>query len=149
MPVSCKDNKKNKKTISKKDGKKKTTKTLKNIFSMTENAIKRIDELKQNDENVFIRVMVVSGGCAGKQYYILMDDYIGEMDYILTKNRKKYVVIDEESLQYVKNSTIDFKNTLEFSGFSIDNPNIQATCNCGNSFSCSDCFVEKKDSCGN
>jgi iron-sulfur cluster assembly accessory protein len=150
MSTSCKDKKKIKKAVVKNEvNKKKKAETLKNIFFMTDNAIKRIDELKQNDKNIFIRVMIVSGGCAGKQYYILMDDYIGEMDYILTKNRKKYVVIDEESLQFVKNSTIDFKDSLEFSGFTIDNPNIQATCNCGNSFSCSDCFVSKKEGCTN
>ena len=149
MSASCKDNRRNRKTIDKGKAEKRRTKTLKNIFFMTEGAINRIDELKQNDKDFFIRVMVVSGGCAGKQYYILMDDYIGETDYILTKNRKKYIVIDKESLQYVKNSTIDFKNTLEFSGFTIDNPNIQATCNCGNSFSCSNCSIEKKSGCMN
>ena len=119
-------------------------------ISLTENAIDRIKELKKENEDIFIRVMITSGGCAGKQYHILMDDYIGETDYVLQKtyNKKKttYLVIDETSLELLHNSTIDFSDDLEFSGFKIDNPNITATCNCGNSFTCSgDCVIKSKD----
>ena len=92
--------------------------------------------------------MIVSGGCAGMQYHILMDDYIGEMDKIVLLRKKKnvapkdvFVVIDETSLKYLNGGKIDFQDSLEFSGFTIDNPNVKAVCNCGNSFSCTDCGV--------
>ena len=72
-----------------------------------------------------------------------MDDYIGETDFCLRKrfNNKLsvYVVIDENSLKYVKGSKMDFADGLEFSGFTLKNPNITAMCNCGNSFSCNEC----------
>lgn len=179
-------------------------------FKITKNSIAKIDELKKDNKSVFIRVMVTTGGCAGHQYHILMDDYIGETDYVLTqqggdcdinkdgneksvidgndnfvtkkndnsKNEKKkkrrvdadnkkkkttsknlkttsivqdliYVVIDEASLEYLHNSTMDYTDSLEFTGFHIDNPNVTATCNCGNSFTCNGGFVTKKDGCKN
>ena len=109
-------------------------------FSITKNAKERIDEIKQDGQDVFIRIMITSGGCAGHQYHILMDDYIGETDYILRKRYKHtnsvYVVIDEVSLAFVKGSKLDYTNNLEFSGFQINNPNAKFTCHCGESFSC-------------
>lgn len=112
-------------------------------ITLTKQAINRINELKYENSEVFIRVMITTGGCAGKQYCILMDDYIGETDFCLRKRFKNklsvYVVIDENSLKYVKGSKMDFADGLEFSGFTLKNPNITAMCNCGNSFSCNEC----------
>ena len=112
-------------------------------ITLTKQAINRINELKCENSEIFIRVMITTGGCAGKQYCILMDDYIGETDFCLRKrfNNKLsvYVVIDENSLKYVKGSKMDFADGLEFSGFKLKNPNITAMCNCGNSFSCNEC----------
>lgn len=112
-------------------------------ISLTKKATKRIQELKEENNSVFIRIMIANGGCAGKQYCILMDDYIGETDFCLRKRFKNklsvYVVIDENSLKYVKGSKMDFADGLEFSGFTLKNPNVKAMCNCGNSFSCNEC----------
>ena len=127
-------------------------KLLKDI-KLTKNAKSRIEELKEENNDIFIRIMITSGGCGGKQYYILMDDYIGENDYVLRKKFKNklsiFIVIDESSLKYLHNSTIDFENKLEFSGFKIKNPNAKATCNCGNSFNCSGGFIAKDENCKN
>ena len=112
-------------------------------ITLTKQAINRINELKCENSEIFIRVMITTGGCAGKQYCILMDDYIGETDFCLRKRFKNklsvYVVIDENSLKYIKGSKMDFADGLEFSGFTLKNPNIKAMCNCGNSFSCNEC----------
>lgn len=129
-------------------------------FKLAKEASARIKELKTDNPEIFIRVMIVSGGCAGMQYHILMDDYIGEMDKIILLRKKKnitqkdvYVVIDETSLQYLNGGKIDFQDGLEFSGFTIDNPNVKGVCNCGNSFSCTDCGVNgvipQSDCCKN
>ncbi len=123
-------------------------------FSMTNKAKSRIDEIKSENENIFIRVMITDGGCGGKQYHILMDDYIGETDFVLIKKNKKkkdsiYIVIDKSSIKYLKNSKIDFVNNLTFSGFKIKNPNAKSICNCGNSFSCSRKKIAKNNNCKN
>ena len=118
-------------------------------FKLTKGASARIKELKTDNPEIFIRVMIVSGGCAGMQYHILMDDYIGEMDKVILLRKKKnitqkdvHVVIDETSLQYLNGGKIDFQDSLEFSGFTVDNPNVKGVCNCGNSFSCTNCGVD-------
>ena len=135
-----------------KSQKKTKRKILKN-FKITENAKVRIEELKQDNPDVFIRIMITSGGCAGHQYHILMDDYIGDTDYVMRKRyshkNSVYVVIDEASLEFLKGATLDFAKSLEFSGFNIQNPNAKSVCNCGSSFSCSGGFIMKKDNCKN
>ena len=129
-------------------------------FKLTKGASARVKELKLDSPEIFIRIMIVSGGCAGMQYHILMDDYIGEMDKVIILRKKKniiqkdvYVVIDETSLKYLNGGKIDFQDSLEFSGFKIDNPNVKGVCNCGNSFSCTDCgvngIIPQSDVCKN
>ena len=113
-----------------------------NSFFLSRKAKSRIDEIKSDNKDIFIRVMIVKGGCAGYQYYILMDDYVGENDLILMKKNIHYneeliyVVTDKESFKFIKNGKLDFNDSFEFSGFTIKNPNAKRTCNCGNSFNC-------------
>ena len=118
-------------------------------IKLSKEAQERIDELKTDNPDVFIRIMIIPGGCAGNKYHILMDDYIGETDKVLQIKGKIYVVIDEVSLEMLTGSTLDFSDQLEFSGFTIQNPNITATCSCGNSFSCTENCVLKKPDCEN
>ncbi len=95
--------------------------------------------LSKNDDlsNPFLRIMVEAGGCAGLKYHIIMDDYISENDFAIEKNDKPFLVIDEWSLDYIKNGELIYEETFEFSGFKINNPNVTGSCNCGSSFSCS------------
>ena len=44
------------------------------------------------------------------------------------------VVVDPFSAPYLRGTTIDFLNTIQESGFKIDNPNATASCGCGHSF---------------
>ena len=45
------------------------------------------------------------------------------------------VVVDPMSAQLLTGATLDYKDGLQSSGFSINNPNAQRTCGCGQSFS--------------
>ena len=45
------------------------------------------------------------------------------------------VVVDPSSAQLLEGATLDYKDGLNEAGFSIDNPNAQRTCGCGQSFS--------------
>ena len=120
-------------------------------ISITKTAKSRIDELKNDNKDVFVRIMIASGGCAGKRYYILMDDYIGDNDFVLNEEfmgeKLPYIVIDDDSLSLLHNSVIDYEEGLEFSGFKIDNPNVKALCDCGNSFNCDGSLIEKQAEC--
>ena len=45
------------------------------------------------------------------------------------------VVVDPASAQLLAGASLDYKDGLQGAGFSINNPNAQRTCGCGNSFS--------------
>ena len=102
----------------------------------TESAVKKLNELKseESSEDSFLRMVVKPGGCSGFSYEMFFDtdkfdgDVIEEYDGV-------NIVVDEQSLEHVKGATLDYKEGLMESGFSIDNPNVSRTCGCGNSFS--------------
>jgi iron-sulfur cluster assembly protein/iron-sulfur cluster insertion protein len=45
------------------------------------------------------------------------------------------VVVDPASSQYLQGASLDYKDGLQGAGFTINNPNAQRTCGCGQSFS--------------
>ena len=45
------------------------------------------------------------------------------------------VVVDPQSADMVRGSTLDYKDGLMGAGFAIENPNVTRSCGCGNSFS--------------
>ena len=81
-----------------------------------------------------LRISVDSGGCSGFQYKFNMDQSVQPGDIIV----KKYdieVVTDDNSYEYIKNSTIDYDNGMMRSAFIvIDNPQSESACGCGSSF---------------
>lgn len=102
---------------------------------ITENAVKRIAFLLESEpEGKFLRIEVDGGGCSGFQYKYDFDDKIDESeDVIVDKSGVKFV-IDKISLDYLKDSTFDYVETLGAASFQISNPQATATCGCGNSF---------------
>ncbi len=99
----------------------------------TDSAVKKLIELKSEEtaEESFLRMGVKPGGCSGYSYEMFFDtdkfddDVIEEYDGV-------NIVVDGQSLE---GATLDYKEGLMETGFSIDNPNVSRTCGCGNSFS--------------
>ena len=73
------------------------------------------------------------GGCSGLQYQLSFDDGVRENDSDFEANGVR-LLIDEKSALYLVGTTLDFVDTLQESGFKIDNPNANDTCGCGKSF---------------
>ncbi len=76
---------------------------------------------------------VKGGGCSGFEYEITLDEP-AEGDLILEADGQK-VVVDEVSLPFLENATIDFSEELIGARFTIENPNATSSCGCGTSFS--------------
>ena len=57
----------------------------------------------------------------------------GESDWLVDFNGMK-VAVDRMSAPYVEGAVIDFVDTIEKQGFTIDNPNATGSCACGDSF---------------
>jgi len=104
------------------------------LVSITPTAADKVRELMAEDgESSVLRVAIQGGGCSGFQYGLGFD--AGPVDDDATiEQHGVTIVIDPHSAPYLKGATIDFLNGLEESGFKIDNPNAQASCGCGHSF---------------
>lgn len=66
-------------------------------------------------------------------YGMSIDDTIGSDDAVVKSGGVK-VIVDKLSLIYLRGSTIDYEETLQTSGFKVENPNAAASCGCGLSF---------------
>jgi iron-sulfur cluster assembly accessory protein len=80
-----------------------------------------------------LRVAVQPGGCSGLRYQLFFDERSLDGDAI-TDFSGVGVVVDRMSAPYLAGATIDFVDTIEKQGFTIDNPNAGGSCACGDSF---------------
>ena len=73
------------------------------------------------------------GGCSGLKYQLYFDGCALEGDVTLEFGSVK-VIMDKMSEPYLSGASIDFVDTIEKQGFTIDNPNAEGSCACGDSF---------------
>ncbi|SRR5258706_7396119 len=104
------------------------------MITLTENAVHQIKTLQkdQSTEGKPLRVYVETGGCSGMQYGMGFDDK--KADDEVVQNDGVEVVIDPMSATLLKDSVIDYIDSLQGSGFQIKNPNVHSSCGCGKSF---------------
>jgi iron-sulfur cluster assembly accessory protein len=88
---------------------------------------------QEGRDDLCLRVAVQPGGCSGLKYQLYFDDLNQDGDIVREFGTVK-VVIDKMSDPYLMGATIDFVDTIEKQGFTIDNPNAQGSCACGDSF---------------
>lgn len=105
------------------------------MVALTETAAGKVKELVEQEgrSDIALRVAVQPGGCSGLRYAMFLDDEISEKD-IAAEQFGVRVVVDKMSVPYLKEAKIDFVDTLEQSGFTIDNPMATGSCACGHSF---------------
>jgi iron-sulfur cluster insertion protein len=89
---------------------------------------------EEGNPNLMLRVFVQGGGCSGMSYGFTFDEIKNEDDFDFAYDDVK-VVVDSMSMQYLQDSSIDYKEDLMGASFVIDNPQAQTTCGCGSSFS--------------
>ncbi len=88
---------------------------------------------QEGRDDLALRVAVQPGGCSGLRYQLYFDDRSLDGDTVTTFGSVK-VVTDKMSTPYLMGASIDFVDTIEKQGFTIDNPNAQGSCACGDSF---------------
>ncbi|MBN8543277.1 MAG: iron-sulfur cluster assembly accessory protein [Alphaproteobacteria bacterium] len=100
-------------------------------FNISESAKARINKILVGEpEGSRLRVSVKGGGCSGFQYMLDFDTQLNDDDMQFGT-----VVVDTTSLELLKESTLDYVESLGSAAFEIKNPNATAKCGCGNSFS--------------
>jgi len=106
------------------------------VITITDIAANKVSELikQEGDDSLALRVAVRPGGCSGFSYEMFFDTDVAADD-ITTSYGDVRVVVDPSSAQLLDGATLDYKDGLQGAGFSINNPNAQRTCGCGQSFS--------------
>jgi len=105
------------------------------MLSLTESAAGKVKELlvEEGRDDIALRVAVQPGGCSGLRYAMYLDDQVTHKDQTEEQHGVR-LVIDKMSVPYLSQATVDFVDSLEQSGFTIDNPAAQGGCACGSSF---------------
>ena len=91
---------------------------------------------QEGRDDLRLRIAVQPGGCSGLRYQLFFDERSLDGDAVQTyAGGAVKVVVDRMSVPYLSGATIDFVDTIEKQGFTIDNPNAGSSCACGDSFS--------------
>ena len=108
------------------------------VVSLTPSAADKIRTLMAEETDVSVlRVAIEGGGCSGFQYGLGFDRGAQEGDHEFECEGVK-VVVDPFSAPYLTGATVDYLETIQESGFKIDNPNAVSSCGCGHSFQVAD-----------
>lgn len=100
------------------------------MVQITEKAIEKINSILKEESAKYVRLYVEGGGCSGFQYGFKVEERREEDDHLIND----LILIDSMSIQYLNESTIDYKKDLMGESFSIENPNVTSKCGCGQSF---------------
>jgi iron-sulfur cluster assembly accessory protein len=103
---------------------------------LTDVASAKVKSLLEQEgrDDIALRVAVQPGGCSGLRYQLYFDDRSLDGD-VTADFGGVTVVTDRMSAPYLSGAVIDFVDTIEKQGFTIDNPNATSSCACGDSFS--------------
>ena len=106
------------------------------MITLTDDATTKVGKLiaSESEDGLALRVAVRPGGCSGFSYEMYFDTE-RTADDVEEAFGEVRVVVDPSSAQLLEGATLDYKDGLNEAGFSIDNPNAQRTCGCGQSFS--------------
>ena len=102
---------------------------------LTDAAASKVKSLLEQEgrDDLALRVAVQPGGCSGLRYQLFFDERTLDGD-VVTDFGGVGVVVDRMSAPYLGGASIDFVDTIEKQGFTIDNPNAGGSCACGDSF---------------
>ena len=104
-------------------------------INLTSAAAAKVSTLlaQEGRDDLRLRIAVQPGGCSGRRFQLYVDER--EIDGDIVKDFSGVqVVTDKMSAPYLSGATIDFVDTIEKQGFTIDNPNATGSCACGDSF---------------
>jgi iron-sulfur cluster assembly accessory protein len=102
---------------------------------LTDTASAKVANLlaQEGRDDLRLRIAVQPGGCSGLRYQLYFDERQIDGD-IVSQFGSVQVVTDKMSAPYLGGATIDFVDTIEKQGFTIENPNATGSCACGDSF---------------
>lgn len=88
---------------------------------------------QEGRDDLRLRIAVQPGGCSGLIYQLYFDERVLDGDATVDFGGVE-VIVDKMSVPYLDGASIDFEDTIQKQGFTIDNPNAEGSCACGDSF---------------
>ena len=112
-----------------------TTETTAQSVVLTDGAASKVKALldQEGRDDLALRIAVQPGGCSGLRYQLFFDERFLDGDRTYEYGGVE-VIVDRMSGPYLGGAVIDFVDTIEKQGFTIDNPNATGSCACGDSF---------------
>jgi iron-sulfur cluster assembly protein len=110
--------------------------TVQKSITVTPKAAEKVKEFMKQEgrDDLFLRVYVSGGGCAGLSYGMGFEEKADPDDTVIEEHGVK-LIVDSYSSRYLQGTEIDYIESLMGAGFKINNPNVTKTCSCGHSFS--------------
>ncbi len=102
-------------------------------ITLTEFAAKKVKAFLAKENGRYLRVSVLPGGCAGFSYDFSVEKSAGKEDAVFGAHGVS-IVVDKMQLQFLTGSTLEWTESLQGAGLSVDNPNVTKSCGCGHSF---------------
>ena len=110
-------------------------KTNSTDLHLSDSCVQRLKTIIKEPEER-LRILVEGGGCSGFQYKFAIEKSSTSVQDLIFQREGVQVIVDKDSLELLKGSTIDFQEELIRSSFRIiNNPNAEQGCSCGTSFS--------------
>ena len=104
-------------------------------IQLTESAAKRVQQqLEERGRGVGLRVGVKASGCSGFAYVLDYADQV-EADEVAYECHGARVVVARDTLPMLDGLVVDFRKEGLNEVFKFENPNAEALCGCGESFS--------------
>tara|TARA_Y100000310_G_C20660828_1_gene804671 strand:+ start:387 stop:707 length:321 start_codon:yes stop_codon:yes gene_type:complete len=102
------------------------------LITLTDKAAEKAKYFLEKESKSAIRLDVKKGGCSGFMYDITLENQPQEED-IETNDKGIKIYLGKEGKDFIKGSTVDYFQSLQDSGFKIENPNVKKECGCGHS----------------
>jgi iron-sulfur cluster assembly protein len=103
-------------------------------ITLSESAARHIEkQLGKRGRGIGLRLGVKRVGCSGLAYTMDYADQVGAADVVFDSHGAK-VIVEREALSYLDGTVVDFRREGLSESFKFDNPNVSATCGCGESF---------------
>ena len=111
------------------------TTTAESTIHVTPKAVVKIRETfaREGVSGGGLRLGVQGGGCSGLSYLFRYEPKARPNDHVFQFEDVE-VFVDPKSMVYLNGMTLDYKESLMYSGFAFDNPNATKSCGCGTSF---------------
>ena len=103
-------------------------------ITLTETAAGHVKKFSEHHGHApSLRLRVKTTGCSGYMYEVELCEETHEHDKVFESHGVR-LIVDDQSYPFVAGTEIDFAREGLNEGFRFENPNVQATCGCGESF---------------